>query len=502
MLMDLTSDLRTAARMIARSPGTSALIVFTLAVAIGAATIGFTFADLALFRGLPVDDNAKVVSIFASDTHGSSFRARVSAPDLLNYRARTTTLEQLSAMREGRAPLIRNGQSQTLTVSYATANVFAAMGQSPLSGRVFREGEDVAGAAPVAVLSHHYWRDEMEGRADAIGRTLQIGREMVTVVGVLSPDIEFGNLAEIDLWLPLKLSPDGPRDVRNLRFIARLREGVSFDRAAAETAAIGDALANEYPLTNSGWKIRLIPIRELTGGQGFWVVIALFLLSIGVLIAIATANVSNLIMVRAAGRARELAVRTAMGARSGRLLRQFLIEGLVLSAIAAALSIPTAWAGLQSIRAVLVRSRVPAIANRSPRDWFCRHPRVDLPGGVFARLGADDREARPAPGAGLARRPRFDRHHERPERAGRRAGGARRDHADRVEPRHQEHPWRVRPAPRHDRRSPVDLRDGIQRRHVSGPAGCPGRRRCHPRCARRGAGRDSRDDGQRAAGAW
>ena len=93
------------------------------------------------------------------------------------------------------------------------------MGQAPLAGRVFTAGDDAEGAAPVAVLSHHYWRDEMDSRADAIGRTLQIGREMVTVVGVLSPDIEFGNLAEIDLWLPLTLDPDGPRDVRNLRFI-------------------------------------------------------------------------------------------------------------------------------------------------------------------------------------------------------------------------------------------------------------------------------------------
>ena len=117
MWLDLSGDLRTAFRMLQRNPGTSSLIVATLALAIGAATIGFAFADLALFRGLPVDDNSKVVTIFASDTHGSTFRGRISAPDLLDYRARATTLEQLSAMREGRAALIRNGQSQTLTVS-------------------------------------------------------------------------------------------------------------------------------------------------------------------------------------------------------------------------------------------------------------------------------------------------------------------------------------------------------------------------------------------------
>ena len=352
MWFDIRADLRTAFRMLQRTPGTSLLIVATLALAIGAATIGFAFADLALFRGLPVDDNAKVVTIFASDTHGSTFRGRTSAPDLLDYRARATTVEQLSAMREGRAALIRNGQSQTLTVTYATANLFAAMGQTPLVGRVFREGEDVAGAAPVAVLSHHYWRDEMNSRADAIGTTLQIGREIVTVVGVLKPDMEFGNLAEIDLWLPQQLNPDGPRDVRNLRFMGRLREGVTFDQAAAEMAAIGDALASEYPLTNAAWKIRLVPIRDITGGDGFWVVIALFLFSIALLIAIATANVSNLIMVRAAARARELAVRTAMGAKSGRLLRQFLVEGFVLAALGALLSVPTAWTGLRLIASI------------------------------------------------------------------------------------------------------------------------------------------------------
>ena len=204
---------------------------------------------------------------------------------------------------------------------------------------------------PVAVLSHHYWRDEMDSRADAIGKTLQIGREIVTVVGVLKPDMEFGNIAEIDLWLPQQLNPAGPRDVRNLRFMGRLREGVTFDQAAAELAAIGDALANEYPLTNGGWKMRLVPIREITGGDGFWVVIALFLFSMGLLIAIATANVSNLIMVRAAARARELAVRTAMGAKGSRLLRQFLVEGFVLAAIGALLSVPVAWTGLQLISA-------------------------------------------------------------------------------------------------------------------------------------------------------
>lgn len=352
MWFELSSDFKSAFRGLRRAPGTSALIVATLAIAIGAATIGFTFADLALLRGLPVDDPSRVVSVFASDTRGSNPRARVSGADFLDYQAQLQSLERMSAFREGRAPLITDGQSQTLTLALATADLFVSMGQPPVLGRAFLPGEDAAGAAPVMVLSHRYWQDEMAGRADVIGRTLQVGRDLVTIVGVAPPELEFGNLAEVDVWVPLHVAPDAPRDARDLRFIARLKDGVSFEQAAAEMAALGDRLATDHPLSNGGWTMRLVPVRELTGGDGFWIAIALFLLSIGLLMAIATANVSNLIMVRAAGRMKELAVRTALGARGGRLLRQFVTEGFVLAALGAAASLPVAYGGLQVLSAV------------------------------------------------------------------------------------------------------------------------------------------------------
>ena len=351
MLMDLTLDIRIALRMLRRQPAVSVLIVLTLGFAIGAATIGFAFADLALFRGLPVDDPSRVVSVFVSDTRGSNPRAQVSAPDFVDYRERSRTLERMAVFGSGRAALIEQGQSRTLVVGRATADVFASLGQPPVAGRGFRPDDDRPGAPPVVVLSHRYWVDELAGRADAIGRVMQIGREMFTVVGVMAPSLEFGSLAEFDLWMPLVAGREHARDDRTLRLVARLRDGVSFDEAAAELATIGDALAGEHPQTNGGWKVRLVPIRDLTGGENFWMVIALFLISIGMLMAIATANVSNLVMARAAGRQRELAVRTALGARGSRLLRQFLTEGFILSLAAAALSLPLAWAGLQAIAA-------------------------------------------------------------------------------------------------------------------------------------------------------
>jgi putative ABC transport system permease protein len=352
MWFDVTSDLQSAIRNIRRAPGTSALIVLTLAFAIGAATIGFTFADFALLRGLPVDDASKVVSVFANDQQGSNPRARVSGPDYLDYLARSTTLEKMSVMRDGRAPLIRNGQSQTVDVMLATADLLASMGQSAQRGRTFMAGDDRVGAPSVMLLADHFWRAEFHGRDDVIGRTLQIGRDHFTVVGVLAPEIEFGSIAEVDVWLPLRIDPQGPRDARSLRLLARLKEGVTFEQAAAEMAAIGAALANEHPRTNGGWTIRLVPVNDLIGGEGFWVVIALFVLSIGLLMAIATANVSNLVMVRTIARARELAVRTALGARKGRLVRQFITEGMVLSVLAALLSLMVTWAGLRAIQVI------------------------------------------------------------------------------------------------------------------------------------------------------
>jgi putative ABC transport system permease protein len=352
MWFEFSADMKSAVRAMRRAPGTSALIVLTLAAAIAGSTIGFAFADFALLRGLPIDDEERVVTVFASDTEGSNPRARVSGPDFLDIEARATAIEKPAAFTMGYAPLIRDGQSQTLGVAYATANLFAAMGQPASRGRAFGQGDDRPGAEPVAVLSHRYWQQTMAGRDAVLGQTLQIGREHFTIVGVLSPNIEYGNLAEVDVWLPLRINPEGSRDARNMRFFARLKPGVRFEQAAAEMAAISETLAREYPETNGGWRMRLAHVSELTGGDGFWVIIALFVLSIGLLIAIATANVSNLVLARTLGRARELAVRTALGARRGRLVRQFVTEGFVLCLAAALLAMPLAWAGLQAIGAV------------------------------------------------------------------------------------------------------------------------------------------------------
>jgi putative ABC transport system permease protein len=351
-MSDLRGDLRTALRMIVRNRGTSSIIVATLAVSIGAASIGFAFADFALFRGLPVDDPSRVVAAFTADTRGNNPRGLVSAPDFLDYRVRTSTLQRVSAYRPGRVPLIRGGQPRTLDAGMVTADFFAAMGQPAIAGRVFAPGDDDEAAPRVALLAHRYWQEAWSARPDAVGGELQIGREIYTIVGVVTPEMEFGNLADYDVWLPMRLNPGMPRDVRDLRVVARLGDDASFAAAAAELEAIGQALAAEHLATNQGLNARLVPVRDLTGGEGFWVVVALFLLSIAFLMLIATSNVANLVMVRAIGRQKELAIRAALGAKRSRLVRQLLVEGLMLSIVAAILAVPVAIFGLELIASI------------------------------------------------------------------------------------------------------------------------------------------------------
>ena len=269
MLMDLTSDLRTAVRMTLRNPGTSSLIVFTLALAIAASTIGFTFADLALFRGLPVDDSARS-SRSSRPTHtapmvGRAFRLRTSSTTA----RRTTTLEQLSAIRDGRAPLDQE---------WPVANADGQLRAPPTSlprwvslrswGACF-SGARIRGSArrsPCCRITTGATR--WTPSAMRIGRTLQIGREMVTWSACCAGHRVRQHRRDRSLAAARSSAPTARATRANLRFIGRLRDGVSFDRAAAEMAAIGDALANEFPLTNRGWKVRLIPIRELTGRRG------------------------------------------------------------------------------------------------------------------------------------------------------------------------------------------------------------------------------------------
>jgi putative ABC transport system permease protein len=351
VMFDALTDFRHAVRAARKAGSQTVLIVSMLALTIGTTTIGFTFLDLAVLRGMPVDDPDRVVYLFAVDPRTGNDRAYVTQGDFADYRARSRTTENLAAFEYGRGPLIEGGAVTALDIGRATADYFAAMGQSPRMGRYFVDGDDRPGAAPVAVVAHAYWRDVMGADPGVLGRVLQLGRQAHVIVGVAGPEMEFGTLAVIDVWVPLTIET-GARSARRTRVIGRLAPGRDFAAAAAEFAVIGDGLAREYPDTNAGWRARLAPISEATGGRNFWVIIALFSLAVILVVAIACANVANVLLVRATALGRDVAIRAALGASRLRVVRAIVFEGLLLSVASGLLAVPLAEGLLRIIRSI------------------------------------------------------------------------------------------------------------------------------------------------------
>jgi putative ABC transport system permease protein len=364
--MNVTNDLRVAVRSLRHNAASSAIIVFTLGVALGASTIGFSFADLAVLRGLPVDDGQRVVQVFGVDARLANGRGRLSSADFRDMKSRVTTLSRFAAFQNGSATILDRGIPKSLSAARVTADFFSAMGQKPYLGRLFEDGDDTPGHADAVVVPHRYWQDALGRPPDVVGRPLFVDGRNRTIIGVASPDIELGNLATVDIWLPLEITAGASRSERTLSTMGRLRDGVTLAAAQAEIAGLAKSLAAEYPKEDSGFDAVVLPIAAVAFGNSFWVVISLFVAAVTLIMIIASANAASLVLARAMARRREIALRAALGAGQFRLLRQALVEGLVLSALAVAIAVPVAELGLRTIRAF---DSEPALRQL----WFDAH---------------------------------------------------------------------------------------------------------------------------------
>jgi putative ABC transport system permease protein len=364
----LLQDVRYGVRMMRKRPGFTAVVVLTLALGMGANTAIFSVVNAVLLRPLPYRNAERLVWV-AGNVRGGTNRASVSPPDYVDYRAQNTVFEEFAASTSVPVPvnLTGAGEPERLTGSLVTANYFRAFGVAPALGRAFGPDEERAGPAPVAVLSDGLWRRRFGGDPSVVGKTVALDGKAVTVVGIAPPEFQYP--AGVELWMPLDFCvPEmNIRAAHFLRPIGLLKEGVTIEQARAETDLIARRLEEQYPESNERWSLNLVPLQEqVVGGvrTSLWVLLG----AVGFVLLIACANVSNLMLARAAARSRELALRTALGASRWRVARQQLTENVLLSLAGGGLGLLLAAWGVDLLTALgagdIPRSREIGVDGR------------------------------------------------------------------------------------------------------------------------------------------
>ncbi len=330
------SDLRFAIRSLKQTPGFTLVAILTLALCIGANSAVFSLINAVLLRPLGFEQPDRLVLVWESAPFFGLQDSPVAPANYFDWASRSRSFAAMGALEDQSYRLTGDGEPEVVSGGVVTASLWQALKTRPSLGRVFGEEEDRPGAARVAVISDGFWRRRFGGDPDAVGRTLQINDEQHTIIGVLGrgsePPSEYSSkLSEI--WTPLggAYTPKelGNRGRHNWMVIARLRDGVSMATADAEMKTIGASLAREYPDTNEKVGTFVAPLRDHFVRDGRK---PMFLLlgTVAVLLLIGCSNLANLLLTRAAHRAKEVALRTALGAGMWQLLRRFLWESLLL----------------------------------------------------------------------------------------------------------------------------------------------------------------------------
>ena len=347
----LLQDMRYGIRMVAKSPGFAAIAIVTLALGIGANTALFSVVNGVLLNPLPYRQPDRLVAVYAKSKEFSHYS--ISYPNFLDWVRNQRSFSSMAAFREENYNLTGMGEPERVKAEMVSADFFSVLGVNPVSGRLFRPEEDRVGAQPVALISGGFWKRKFGSSPDMVGKTLRLDGVGYTVVGVIPADFRYqsGNFHDSDVYVPIGQWNDATfRDRRagmGMDAVGRLKPGVTLEQAQADMDGVARSLAETYPDANKGKGIELLSLKQDVVGdiRPFLLVL---LAAVGFVLLIACVNVANLLLARSTGRTREFAIRAALGAGQGRVIRQLLTESLVLSCTGGGLGLLLASWGTQA----------------------------------------------------------------------------------------------------------------------------------------------------------
>ena len=372
-MRDVFDDLRYAARLLVKNYAFTIGAVLTLALGIGANSAIFSVVNAVLLRPFPYANPDRVVVVWETQLQRNLPKMFAAPPNFADWREQNQVFEEMAAFDPRPFFLKQDGEPAQIKGARVTASLFSVLKVAPMLGRVFSEEEDQPGKGQVVELGYRLWRDRLNSDPNVIGRQITLNDQSYTVIGVMPQEFSFpppvhfkGGLRDerADLWIPFDMDMKaGQRGAHFIRVIARLKDGVDLERADADIKTIARRLEQDNPATSTGWSTTLVPLGQQVSGEIRPTLLAL-LAAVCFVLLIACVNIANLLLAKGAARQKEFAIRLALGAGRGRLIRQLLTESLLLALLGCAAGLTLAYWGI-NILLKLAPANLPRISETS-----------------------------------------------------------------------------------------------------------------------------------------